>query len=281
MNVENLRSITKRPILYEKGNAVMWDDEHISKFLLKTHLSQESDLASRKRPAITKTVSWILEQLGKENADILDLGCGPGLYCEIFAEKGHRVTGVDLSKRSIEYAKEKTAENNSHITYICQNYLDISFKEKFDLVVMIFCDFDVLLPDERSRLLENVYAALKPGGVFIFDTMNAKTPEIMNIHAKTWEVTDSGFWKNRPYMALSESFHYESENVILSQTVVCSEPDEYQVYRFWTHYYTYSDLLPILEDKGFSGIICHENLLSPEEFQSGDAVTFYTASKGT
>ena len=113
MNLKNLCSITKRPILYEKGNAMMWDDEHISQFLLETHLSQESDLASRKMPAITKTVNWILQQTGKEHADILDLGCGPGLYCEILAENGHRVTGVDISKRSIEYAKEKAAAKKS------------------------------------------------------------------------------------------------------------------------------------------------------------------------
>jgi 2-polyprenyl-3-methyl-5-hydroxy-6-metoxy-1,4-benzoquinol methylase len=279
MNLEKLRSLSEKPILYEKGTAVMWDDEHISTFLLETHLSQDSDLASRKMPAIKKTVDWILRESGKENAEILDLGCGPGLYCEILAEKGHRVTGVDISKRSIEYAMEKASAKNLEIEYINRNYLDISFKERFDIVIMIFCDFDVLVPDERARLLHNVYMALKPGGIFIFDTMNSKTPEIMNVHEKNWEVTDSGFWKNTSYMALSESFHYEKEKVILSQTIVFSEPEEYQVYRFWTHYYGYPDLKPLLEDEGFTGITCHENLLSAGDFQSGDAVTFYKAIK--
>ena len=35
---------------------------------------------------------------------ILDLGCGPGLYAELLAKKGHSITGVDFSENSIQYA---------------------------------------------------------------------------------------------------------------------------------------------------------------------------------
>jgi hypothetical protein len=78
MDLKRLEQITQKPPLYEKGNSEMWNDDHISKYLLETHLSQDSDLASRRKPAIEKTVGWIIERLGKENAKILDLGLRPG-----------------------------------------------------------------------------------------------------------------------------------------------------------------------------------------------------------
>src|SRR5689334_8296212 len=40
---------------------------------------------------------------------ILDAGCGPGLVSEVFAEAGHRVTGVDLSSEMVERAGVRCA----------------------------------------------------------------------------------------------------------------------------------------------------------------------------
>jgi len=72
--------------LYEKGTASMWEDEYISSQLLQIHLSQETDSASRKLSTIKYTVEWILGHLKGPEKSILDLGCGPGLYCELLAE---------------------------------------------------------------------------------------------------------------------------------------------------------------------------------------------------
>ncbi|WP_048152020.1 class I SAM-dependent methyltransferase [Methanolacinia paynteri] len=280
MNLKKIGQITQRPPLYEKGNCEMWNDEHISKILLETHLSQDSDLASRRKPAIEKTVGWIFDRLGKENAKILDLGCGPGLYCEMFAKAGHDITGVDLSKRSIDYAKKSAQEKDLDIEYINKNYLELDLSEKFDLVMMIFCDLDVLNPGERDVLLEKVYSVLKPGGMFVFDTMNDNTPTVMNPGEKSWEAAGSGgFWRAEPYLALTESFHYEDEKVILSQTIIYSEPEDYRIYRFWTHYYNSGDLKQILEGRGFSDVTCYENVLSIEDFYCAETVDFYTAIK--
>jgi len=72
---------------------------------------------------------------------LLDIGCGPGLYAERFSSAGYSVTGVDFSKRSIAYAKEQTLLNKSNIEYHYQNYLTIDYKEKFDVITLIYCDY--------------------------------------------------------------------------------------------------------------------------------------------
>jgi len=40
-------------------------------------------------------------------------------------------------------------------------------ENEFDMIMMIYCDFGVLSSDERNQLIEIIYKALRPGGVFI------------------------------------------------------------------------------------------------------------------
>ena len=165
------------------------------------------------------------------------------------------------------------------IDYIHQNYLDLSFENRFDLVMMIFCDFDVLIPEERTRLLQNIYRALKPGGIFIFDTLNPLAPEKMNIPGKTWDAAVTGFWKDEPYLVLSESFHYKEEYVILQQHIVFSQSEKPAVYRFWTHYYHQDILTSILQKQELSHIESYENILPDDGTGMNEMVTFYIAQR--
>jgi len=122
MKINELVRYSEKPDIYELGNAIMWTDPYISNQLLQVHLSEHTDLASRKPDTIKKTVDWILFQTNKENLKILDLGCGPGLYSALLAQKGHRVTGVDFSENSINYAKQQAKEKNLDIRYINEDY---------------------------------------------------------------------------------------------------------------------------------------------------------------
>jgi len=257
----------------------MWCDDHISCQLLEMHISPDCDAASRKRSTIETTVRWIETVSGPGTKTILDLGCGPGLYCELLASHGNAVTGVDFSGRSIDYASASARMNNLNITYLRKNYLDLSFENAFDLVVMIYCDFDVLVPDDRARLLENVHRALKPGGLFIFDTLTPKAPAAMNVPGRSWEVAGSGFWRDRPYLALSETFHYETENVILQQHTVCTDEGRPEVYRFWTHYYDPGTLARILAEAGFELETVNEELLPDDGSGNHDMVSFIVARR--
>nr|WP_321352302.1 class I SAM-dependent methyltransferase [uncultured Methanoregula sp.] len=279
MQISHLITTLHQPPLYEQGNASMWEDDHISRHLLELHLNPDCDAASRKRSTIEKTIQWIGTFTNTEKKSILDLGCGPGLYCELLAEAGHDLTGVDFSKRSITYAKESAGKKGLRIEYLRKNYLDLSFENRFDLAMMIFCDFDVLVPADRTRLLENIYQALKPGGLFIFDTLNGKAPAAMKIPGKFWEAADRGFWKNCPYLCLSETFHYEDARVILQQHTVCSDQDQPSVYRFWTHYYEHGMLASILDNEGFTIESTCDDLLPDNGSGTQDMVTFYVARK--
>lgn len=262
MKIKQLVDITEKPDLYEKGTSFMWTNPHISKQLLQVHLNPDIDLGSRKRATIEKTAKRILEtQNKKENLNILDLGCGPGLYTEIFAQNGHQVTGIDISKTSIDYAVKSAKKKDLTIDYRCDSYLDIDFgKEKFDLIVLIYTDLGALLPEEREKLLAKIHKALKKGGLFIFDILKDNNLND-KLSPKTWELNNTGFWKDAPYLALSESFLYEQEKVILFQNTIIDDNNDVETYRFWTHFFSQSDMRKILESSQYNSIEFKENIL--------------------
>ena len=106
----------ERPELYKQSEINFWDDEYISKQLLKAHLDTNFEGASRNFNFIEDSVNWIVTVANPANyPKLLDLGCGPGLYAEKFAQKGYKVTGIDFSKRSINYAQNRNKETNLNI----------------------------------------------------------------------------------------------------------------------------------------------------------------------
>jgi 2-polyprenyl-3-methyl-5-hydroxy-6-metoxy-1,4-benzoquinol methylase len=183
MNIERIKKLSNKPQLYEKGSSVMWTDPYISKQLLELHINPENDVASRSQVKIERIISWILERSDKPRMNILDLGCGPGLYTELIAQKGHSIVGIDYSENSIQYAIRQANEKQLNIEYLNKNYLDLDFDNRFDLVILIYLDFCVLLPNERDKVLENIYKALKKDGLFICDVVNERNIEQKKIHS--------------------------------------------------------------------------------------------------
>ena len=73
------------------------------------------------------------EALKKIN--ILDIGCGGGLLCEPLKRLGATVTGIDASKNNIEVARLHAKEMNLSINYIHCAPEDLTFKNKFDVIL--------------------------------------------------------------------------------------------------------------------------------------------------
>lgn len=279
VNMDLIRSLQEKPTPFTPGELLFWDDPHISTQMLKAHLNPENDLASRRPETIQKSVDWLIASLGLQAGDsILDLGCGPGLYAARLAEKGLRVTGVDYSRRSIDYAIEFAYQNNLDIRYRCQDYLTLEDEGQYDAALLIYGDFCPLSPEQRQRLLANVRRALQPGGYFVLDVT---TP----IHRRKygsrngWYAVEAGFWKPIPHLVLEEGFDYSEQSIFLDQSIVIEESGKVSVYRNWFQDYSratitaeleaggftvdsvWNDLLgaPFTEDTGWIGIVAQES----------------------
>ena len=276
MGITEIGKFTSRPPLFEPGTDAMWSDPHISQQLLQVHLDPNTDLASRKRNEIERTAGWILAQRSDKTMNMLDLGCGPGLYTQRYANEGHTVTGVDISKSSIEYARRSTGQSAKPIEYINADYLQLELpKNRYDLITMIYADFGVLSPAEREMLLAKVRSALRADGLFIFDALNGGDPACRK-EQSDWHYAESGFWSDIPHLAFSQTFHYSEEDVLLHQHLVKTD-EGLRLYRFWNEFFTHEKLLSLLQSAGFKSISFHEDVLKEEGAWSGKNVTFCVA----
>ncbi len=256
----------------------MWTDPYISQQLLKLHINEAHDVASRKAKSILKTVEWLTHSL-KPGAKVLDLGCGPGLYTQRLAQAGLNVTGVDFSASSIEYAKGRAKKERLDIRYILGDYLETGIGEGYDAVLLIYCDFGVLDPTQRGQLLRRIHAALRPGGCFVFDALNKNALCAMRFE-KTWEMRESGFWRSAPYVCLSEKFHFPGQKATLDQHIVLCETGRSDVYRFWNHYFDKTDICRMAETHGYESVEAASLFTANGGSFNDDGVTFYTLRKG-
>ncbi len=123
-------------------------------------------MASRPFAAIDSVVTWLDEKFHLNGKTVCDLGCGPGLYTERYAQLGALVCGLDFSTNSIEYAKLSAVEKDLSVSYAVANYLTDPLPQDQDLVTMIYCDLCPLSPAQRQILLGKVRASLNHDGLF-------------------------------------------------------------------------------------------------------------------
>ncbi len=123
---------------------------------------QWSDFAERILPTLDDLV---LRQI-PVGERILDLCCGAGQLAQLLTERGYRVTGVDGSEGMLRYARE----NAPNSEFILADARDFNAGTGFAVAFSTFDSLNHIMHlDELTTVFHNVYAALAPGGVFVFD----------------------------------------------------------------------------------------------------------------
>ncbi|UYO34532.1 class I SAM-dependent methyltransferase [Bacillus zhangzhouensis] len=117
-----------------------------------------------------KWVRWI-QQYMKPNAAIIDVGCGTGEISLRLAEKGHKVTGIDLSEEMLAFAQQKAQAKNQSIQFLHQDMREVSGFEQAFQAAVICCDSLNYLKNENDvkKTFKNMFQLLEADGVLLFD----------------------------------------------------------------------------------------------------------------
>jgi 2-polyprenyl-6-hydroxyphenyl methylase/3-demethylubiquinone-9 3-methyltransferase len=112
-------------------------------------------------------IPWILRHIGQHQT-VLDIGCGAGILTNALSKEGHKVSGIDLSKTSLEIAKQY--DETQQVDYQLATAYSLPFEDEvFDVV----CAMDVLEHlEDPALLISEASRVLKPGGKFFFHTFN-------------------------------------------------------------------------------------------------------------
>jgi SAM-dependent methyltransferase len=242
-----LCDISKRPEPFSRYTVKeLWTRPHLARQMLSYHLSQETDLASRKSESIDRVVEWIDAQLDVSEKSMCDLGCGPGLYTQRFESRGAMVTGVDISAHSLEYAKE---QGPNTIRYIEADYLLDDLPSGFDIVTLIYTDLCALSPEQRNILLGRMRGMLNPGGQIVLDVagvgMFEQKEEVTIIEDKLM----GGFWAAGDYVGIQRTFVYAEQYLSLDRYVIVEPGETWQIYN-WLQYFTPESIEAELQSAG-------------------------------
>ncbi len=106
-----------------------------------------------------------------KHADILDLACGKGRHAKYLNDLGYSVTGVDLSPKSIAFAKQ--FENSS--LHFFEHDMCLPFSKKFDAVFNLFTSFGYFENEEDNlRTIKAIKEDLKDDGFGVIDFLNVE-----------------------------------------------------------------------------------------------------------
>ena len=217
--------------------AELWTDEYISKQMLACHLNGEIDLSSRKTEFINKSVEWIASRFNiSVGTKIADFGCGPGLYTTKLAKKQADVTGIDFSIRSIQYAAEVASKEKLSIHYINRDYLEYETDDRFNLILMIYCDFSVLSPTQRRKMLSKFHTFLKPGGYILLDVCSLNAFEKREERVMYETNPKNGFWSPDKCYVFINTFKYEREKVVVDKYTIVEADRNRTIYTWLQHY---------------------------------------------
>lgn len=254
-----------KPPLFEPGEKLFWDDPHISKSMLEAHLNPEHDAASHPPATIDREVQHLISSgIVKRGDRLLDLGCGPGLYASRLAEKGIRVTGVDISERSLNYAIAQAKEKGLDIEYRLINFFDIDYSGEFNAVLQTHGELNTFSDKKRDELLAKLHQALKPEGRLVCDTTTRVT-RMKGGLKNNWYVSDGGFWRPGKHLVQEQGLDYPEDNVWLDRYIVIDDAS-IKTYHNWFHDYDLATIRRVLQKAGFE-IIHHWNDLAGTPYQ--------------
>ncbi len=249
---KELKEINSRPAPFQFYTAdELWTNEHTSRQMLEYHLNESIDVSSRNKRFIDRSVEWIVSHFEvNDKTKIADFGCGPGLYTTRLAEQGGKVTGIDFSKNSLKYAKQVAKQKRLTIDYVHTNYFDFETTRRFDLIIMIMCDFCALSPQQRRIMLSKFSSLLKSGGAVLLDVYSLNSFNEKEESA-SYELNQlNGFWSPRDYYCFVNTLKYEKEKVTLDKYTIIEESRTRIVYN-WLQYFSNESLRKEIEENGF------------------------------
>ncbi len=151
-----------------------------------------------------------------ENGSILDLACGKGRHAVYLNSLNYNVTGVDLSKNSIEHA---TQFENDSLKFAVHD-MRTAYPEKYDAVFNLFTSFGYF--DDENDNIKTITAignSLNSSGFGVIDFMNVdfiiehlvaeeiKTVEHIDFHIKRY-VKNNYIYKEIRFTDNNEDFFF-------------------------------------------------------------------------
>ena len=243
------------PQPWAEGEKIPWDEPGFSERMLKEHLSQDHNAASRRFDIVHRQVDYLERMAGGLNGDlkVLDLACGPGLHSLDFARRGHSTYGIDFSPASIAWAKSSATEESLSSEFVHGDVRNTAFGTEFDLAMLLFGEIDVFSAEDVSLIVRKVRAALNTGGALMLEPHEPGNVRANFETTPSWSSHTLGLFSERPHMLLEEGFWHDDVQMAVKRWYVLDvETGEVTPYSQTVVQHTKDDLVQMVEAEGFT-----------------------------
>ncbi len=271
----------KQMVPWTGGGKIPWHEPAFSKRMLREHLSQEHDRASRRFETIDKHVSWIHKHvLGATAARVLDLGCGPGFYPARLARLGHTCVGIDFSPASVSHARSEAEREALPCEYRLEDLAAADLGSGFELVLLIFGELNTFPPSDAKAILAKARRALAPCGALVLEAHSEQHVRSLGAQAPTWFSARQSIFSDEPHVCLTEcAWHPEFRAATEQYFVVSLRSAEIANYVSTTQAYSDVEYAELLQGAGFPEAEHHASLAGdPAE---GDEGLFVLIARAT
>jgi SAM-dependent methyltransferase len=226
-----------------------WGDPAFSERMLREHLSQAHDGASRRFESVDRHVAWIHEEiLRRSSARVLDLGCGPGLYTHRLAALGHACTGIDFAPAAIRYARERASSNE---IFVLGDIRAVDPGGGYDLVMMVHGELNTFAREETLALLAAAKQCLARTGRLVLEAHTLEGARAIGLRPRMWASMQAGLFSDRPHLRLDES-RWEERDLRATNLhwIIDAETQEVERHGTVTQAYSDDDYRILLEAAG-------------------------------
>lgn len=170
-----------------------------------------------------------LRDHGIASGKVLDLGCGTGLHAVEFARRGWSVAGIDVSHEMIAKANSRAAEAGLSIPFRQGDACERGPERDFDAVVSLFHVASYQSDRQKlEALFRTAHAALKPGGVFLFDYWYGGAVLAQGVETRVKAIERKPLRLTR----IAQSDHDErNATVLVNYTLFCEDLDRSTIRR--------------------------------------------------
>jgi len=184
-----------------------------------------------------------------DGAAVLDLCCGVGRHSLELTRRGFQVTGVDRTQEYLDLAAAAAGREALSLELVREDMRSFRRDESYDGVINLFTSFGYFEdPGDDQRVVENIFASLRPGGVLVMQLMSKEVLARI-FRARDWHEQDG-------VLVLEERKVRQSWSWVESRWTLIS--DRRRVDLDLSHrLYSASEITFLLRDRGFGEVAAY------------------------